>query len=109
MLNTEDKILIEQRITNDKPSVAVAYLLLIFLGVFGAHRFYLGRTGSGVAMLLISLTILGLIITCICGLIDLFLVPGMVREKVDKLRNDLTLAAMSSKAMPPSGALQPAG
>lgn len=28
-------------------SYFVAYLLLFFLGLIGAHRFYVGRTGSG--------------------------------------------------------------
>jgi len=32
-----------------------ALLLLIFLGYFGAHRFYAGRVGSGIAMLAIAL------------------------------------------------------
>ncbi len=36
-------------------------LLAIFLGVFGAHRFYLGKTRSAVAMLLLG--IFGLIFT----------------------------------------------
>ncbi len=51
----------------------VAYLLLIFLGFTGAHRFYLGSTG------------MGLLYLCTCGLcgvgywVDLFLVPGLVR------------------------------
>lgn len=96
MLTTQDKILIEQRITNEKPSIAVAYILLIFLGVLGAHRFYLGRTGSGIAMLLISLTIIGLIATAIWAFIDLFLIPSMVRETVEGLRQKLTTEALSN-------------
>jgi TM2 domain-containing membrane protein YozV len=98
MLTTEDKILIEQRISNEKPSAGVAYLLAIFLGVLGAHRFYLGKTGTGVVMLLISLTFFGLAITYIWVLIDLFLIPGMIREKVDLLRRDLTLSAAAAAA-----------
>jgi TM2 domain-containing membrane protein YozV len=95
MLKTEDKILIEQRVTNEKPSTGVAYLLLIFLGVLGAHRFYLGRTGTGIIMALISLTFVGLLVTGVWAFIDLFLIPGMVREKVDALRQRLTVEAMA--------------
>jgi TM2 domain-containing membrane protein YozV len=32
-------------------SKGTAYLLLIFLGVIGAHRFYLGKTGTGILYL----------------------------------------------------------
>ena len=96
MLTTQDRILIEQRLTNDKPSIAVAYILLIFLGALGAHRFYLGRTGTGIIMLLISLTFFGLIITLIWAFIDLFLIPGMIREKIDALRQKLTVEAMAT-------------
>ena len=41
-------------IVKKEKSMAVAYLLLIFLGSLGIHRFYLGKTGSGIAMLLLS-------------------------------------------------------
>ena len=30
----------------------IAFLLAFFVGVLGVHRFYLGRVGSGVAMIL---------------------------------------------------------
>jgi hypothetical protein len=33
----------------------VAFLLCLFLGTFGAHRFYVGRIGSAVGQLLISI------------------------------------------------------
>ncbi len=37
---------------NEKPrTVKVAYLLWLFLGAFGAHRFYMGRKRSGFGML----------------------------------------------------------
>jgi TM2 domain-containing membrane protein YozV len=48
----------------------VAALLAFFVGVLGIHRFYLGRNGTGVLMLVISATIIGLFITGIWALID---------------------------------------
>jgi TM2 domain-containing membrane protein YozV len=82
-----------------KKSMAVAYLLLIFLGGFGAHRFYLGQTGSAVAMLvifLISLLLtvvaigaLGLLAIGIWCFVDLFLIPGYIRQFNMNLANTL--------------------
>lgn len=73
-----------------KKSPVIAYLLWWFLGVFGGHRFYLGKTGSAVAMLVVSLCAIPLMlvaigfvmifVTAIWALIDAFLIPGMVRE-----------------------------
>ena len=51
-----------------------ALLLAWLLGVFGAHRFYVGKTGTAVAMLVISLTFFGLIITSIWTLIDMIVI-----------------------------------
>lgn len=47
-----------------------AALLAFFLGTLGIHRFYLGRTGSGVLMLVLSLTVIGLFLTVPWSLID---------------------------------------
>ena len=48
----------------------VAALLAFFLGVFGVHRFYLGRVGSGVAMLILTCTVVGSIVSVPWALID---------------------------------------
>ena len=65
---------------NKKTAVA-AYLLWFFLGLFGAHNFYLKRTGVAVAQLILSLTILGMVITVFWTLVDAFLIPGWVRNQ----------------------------
>ncbi|RIA45698.1 TM2 domain-containing protein [Hephaestia caeni] len=48
----------------------VAALLAFLFGVLGVHRFYLGRTGSGIVMLVLSLTVIGLVVTGLWALID---------------------------------------
>jgi TM2 domain-containing membrane protein YozV len=57
-------------------SKVAAILLAFFLGGLGIHRFYLGHTGTGVAMLLITVLTCGYggIITGIWALIDLILI-----------------------------------
>jgi TM2 domain-containing membrane protein YozV len=66
-----------------RKSILLAYVLW-FLGVFGAHRFYLGRPISGLVMLGLFIAGLGafppLMLLLIGWLfIDLFLIPSMAR------------------------------
>lgn len=49
----------------------VAALLAFFLGTLGVHRFYLGRIGSGIAMLVLTCTLFGLIVSAPWALIDM--------------------------------------
>ena len=73
----------------NKKSLGASYVLWFFLGGLGGHRFYNGRTGSGVAQLL--MTIFGIILIAAGGigillllpvsiwvLVDAFLIPGWV-------------------------------
>ena len=55
----------------DDRNKLVAALLAFFLGVLGIHRFYLGRTGSGIAMLLISCTVIGFLVTVPWSIVDM--------------------------------------
>lgn len=71
-------------------SAAAAYLLWFFLGCFGAHRFYMGRTGSAVGMLslflgscILSVFVIGMIgfpILFIWWLVDAFLINKWIQE-----------------------------
>jgi TM2 domain-containing membrane protein YozV len=73
----------------NKKTVLVAYLLWFFLGAFGAHNFYLKRTGVAVAQLILTLTIVGLIISLVWVLVDAFLIPGWVRNQNNLLAAQL--------------------
>lgn len=73
-----------------KKSMGVSYVLWFFLGGLGAHRFYLGRTGSAVGMLvlffmslllvLVYIGLLGFLALWVWQIVDAFLIPGIVRE-----------------------------
>lgn len=48
----------------------VAALLAFFLGVLGVHRFYLGRNGSGLAMLILTITVVGTLVSVPWSMVD---------------------------------------
>jgi TM2 domain-containing membrane protein YozV len=73
----------------NKKTALVAYILWFFLGLFGAHNFYLGRTGVAVAQLILSIIIVGLPITLIWVLVDAFLIPGWVTRQNNLLAAQL--------------------
>ena len=54
----------------NRKDMCAAYALWFFLGYFGAHNFYLKRTGVAVAQLILTLTILGLVINFFWHLVD---------------------------------------
>ena len=85
---------IEARVANEGPKTGIAFALWWFLGFVGGHRYYLGRKGSGTAMLLLSLSVIGLFISLPWWLIDGFLVSGMCREGREEMRNKLRVEAM---------------
>jgi TM2 domain-containing membrane protein YozV len=63
--------------------IGIAFVLCFFLGVLGIHRFYAGRTRSGVAMLLISVLSggVGTAVTVVWALIDLIILAcGSFRD-----------------------------
>lgn len=94
-------------------SVGVAYALLIFLGQFGLHRFYLGHVGAGITQLALGVVGWGtswlligfvpLVALWIWLIIDLFLVGEMVREA----NQSTAMAWQASRHNPPVQATPP--
>jgi TM2 domain-containing membrane protein YozV len=67
-------------------TIVAAFLMAFFIGPFGIHRFYVGKTGSGIAMLILTLTMIGAIITVIWATIDwIMIVAGAFSDGEDKL------------------------
>lgn len=68
----------------------VAYLLLILLGGFGAHLFYLNRIGSAITLIIlwwggwltsfIYIGFVGIAAVIVWWIVDLFMIPSYVRE-----------------------------
>ena len=100
---------VESRLANERKSAGLSYLLWFFLGALGGHNFYLGRTTIAVIQLI--LTILGIItsfigigflflgIVGLWALVDAFLIPGVIREDLERKRQALiTHIAMGTAA-----------
>ena len=108
-LSVQEQMLIELRVTNEAKSTGVAYLLWLFLGTIGGHRFYLGRTGTGALMLVLfvvgiitSVVGVGLFIVALVGLwalVDAILIPGMVSRQKEDVRQKLTMRALTTSGM----------
>jgi TM2 domain-containing membrane protein YozV len=73
----------------NRKTAAAAYLLWFFLGMFGGHNFYLGRTGVAIAQLILTITIIGMLITWVWWIVDAFLIPGWLRRQNNLLAAQL--------------------
>ncbi|MFN4025049.1 MAG: TM2 domain-containing protein [Hyphomonas sp.] len=85
---TEDMILIEQRAANEKKSAGAAYLLWFFLGWLSAHRFYLGKPLTAILQIFSYFILIGFV----WWLLDLFLIPSIIEDKMDEARSDAAWA-----------------
>ncbi len=81
---TEDMILIEQRAANEKKSAGAAYLLWFFLGWISAHRFYLGKPVTALLQIVSYFFLIGFV----WWVLDLFLIPAIIDQKMDAARSD---------------------
>jgi TM2 domain-containing membrane protein YozV len=70
-------------------SVLVAYILWFFVGLFGGHNFYLKRIGVAVTQLILTVTVVGSVITLVWIIVDAFLIPGWVRNQNNLLAAQL--------------------
>ncbi|NWK84736.1 TM2 domain-containing protein [Staphylococcus sp. GSSP0090] len=92
-MDLNEKSYIEQQVANRSKSIGIAYVLWFFLGSFGGHRFYFGKTGSAIGLLALTLLIswwtFG-IPTFIWIIIDAFIIPSWVRRNEEMIRKQAT-------------------
>jgi TM2 domain-containing membrane protein YozV len=65
--------------TNEAKTFVTAFLFWWFLGVFGGHRFYLHRPHAK-TMLILALIVVGLPVTAVWALVDVFSLQKWVEE-----------------------------
>ncbi|VEJ45199.1 TM2 domain-containing protein [Bartonella vinsonii] len=58
------------------PSKPMLALICWFTGIFGVHRFMVGKVRTGALMLILSLTIAGVVITGIWAIIDFIVIAA---------------------------------
>lgn len=86
-LDTRELLLLESEVKNQGKNMIVAYILWYFLGIVGGHRFYMGKIGTAVTQLILSLTVVGLIVTGIWWIVDAFLVHSWVKQHNAEVEN----------------------
>lgn len=102
-MKMSNEMLVEAKVNNLKKSTGTAYLLLLLLGSFGAHRFYLGKIGTAwtqVILFFLGILTLGLLWLPLglWLLIDLTLVPSMVRDHMEIVRKEARLEVIALSA-----------
>jgi TM2 domain-containing membrane protein YozV len=65
-----------------RKSRLIALLLAWFLGPLGGHRFYIGKTGTAIVMILSTLSVVGLLVSIPWTFIDFIMIAaGAFRDK----------------------------
>lgn len=98
-LTHEERLVVNSELQKKGKNLALAYILLIFLGQLGIHRFYLNRKGSAIAQLVLTivgyltvLVIIGfipLVVVWVWIIVDLFLIPNIFKEENSKIEEQI--------------------
>lgn len=92
---------IDEAFEANSKSVLVAYLLWLFFGWLNIHRFYAGKTKSGVKrLLLLLIPVLGWALILLLWVIDLFLIPSMIGEQNLKTIKLINAGASNNPPLP---------
>jgi TM2 domain-containing membrane protein YozV len=107
--NDQQRALFQAQMSAWQKDEVVGVLLALFLGTFGAHHFYLRRTGLGILYAIFSFTGIPTIIS----LVECFFMPGRVRQYnlalATYFAGQLGGAGFPPESMPGGGFVSPAG
>lgn len=84
-LSTQERILVNSEVEKNKKNSTTAWILWWFLGTIGGHRYYMGKTGSAIAMTILTITFFGLIISAPWALIDAFSISKWLRQDTEEI------------------------
>jgi len=87
-ISTNRYLIYAKEYDNQKKSSVIAYILWLFLGIFGVHRFYVGDFFKGI---LLFFTLGGFII---CWLVDFVFLQKRIEEYNDALEIELLAKAI---------------
>ena len=96
-LDNQEKLLVDNQVANKSKKAVVAWLLWLFLGGLGAHRFYMGRTGTAVVMLILSLTLFGTIISVPWMIIDAFRIQGWIHQNQEQIEQETITQVLAGR------------
>ena len=74
-LTDQERLMFQTEMGTRRKNPTTGVVLALFLGGFGAHRFYLGQTGLGI----LYVVFVWAVIPAIVALIECFLMSGRVR------------------------------
>ncbi|QDX92831.1 hypothetical protein C2W64_00426 [Brevibacillus laterosporus] len=96
-LTTDQQLMVNAEFDKRKRSKGIAYLLWIFLGTIGGHRFYSGDTGIAIGMIAVWFISWFLLFVpiAIWIIIDVFLIG----KRIDKLNEQLEITIIQKVKM----------
>lgn len=82
----------QMMLENDMQKMAkkpvIAWLLWLFLGMFGGHRFYLGHTGVGVGMI-VSLLLTAGVVTFFWWIVEAITLTNRIKQVNENIESQL--------------------
>lgn len=97
-LTIEEQILLNQEVKMQSKNVIVAYIVWATTGIIGGHRYFMGKTGSAIAMTLIVLLTFGIgaIATATWAIVDAMYLYKWIQDE-QQHNKEILLNKMKAK------------